>query len=104
MHDELNFEREVRQYLLGFGLALICTLIPFGLVAWGQISRPATLLFIGAFGLLQMVIHFKYFLHIGFEKQKREDLLLILFSAILLIIMAGGTIWIMANLAHRMHI
>ena len=43
----------------------------------------------------------RHLLHIGFEKN-RDDLLLILFSALLLIIMVAGTIWIMASLALRM--
>jgi cytochrome o ubiquinol oxidase operon protein cyoD len=48
-----------------------------------------------------MVVHFRFFLHIGF-KEKREDLQLIVFSALLLLIMVAGTIWIMASLAVRM--
>jgi len=34
--------------------------------------------------------------------QKREDLQLILFSALLLIIVVGGTVWIMGSLGARM--
>ena len=48
-----------------------------------------------------MVVHFRFFLHIGF-REHREDLQLILFSALLLFIMVAGTIWIMASLALRM--
>ena len=49
------------------------------------------------------MVHFRYFLHIDFTRQKREDLQLILFLFLLLVIMTGGTIWIMSNLATRMH-
>ncbi len=35
--------------------------------------------------------------------QKRESLQLILLSVLLLAIMAGGTVWIMARLAMRLH-
>ena len=51
--------------------------------------------------LAQMLVHFRFFLHVSLS-QKREDLLLILFSAVLLTIMVAGTIWIMASLALRM--
>ena len=57
---------------------------------------------IAVFALVQIVVHLRYFLHIDLGKQKREDLQLILFSTFLLAIMAGGTIWIMANLQMRM--
>ena len=79
------------------------TLVPFALVAWGQLATSKVLALIGVFGIVQIVVQFHYFLHIDTSRQKREDLLLILFSGLLLTIMAGGTIWIMANLAHRMH-
>lgn len=93
--------RELRSYVWGIGLALLLTVVPFALVHWGGIPRFALLIVIGAFALVQMLVHFRFFLHIGF-KQKGEDLQLILFSALLLTIMVAGTIWIMASLALRM--
>ncbi len=103
--DELELKQqergEFRSYLWGIGLALLLTIVPFALVQWAGIPRFALLVVIGAFALLQMLVHFRFFLHIGF-RQKREDMQLILFSAILLTIMVTGTIWIMANLALRM--
>ena len=59
------------------------------------------LIVVGVFALVQMIVHLRFFLHISF-RQKREDLQLILFSALLLTIMVMGTIWIMASLALRM--
>lgn len=92
---------EFRSYLWGVGLALLLTLVPFTLVHWVAIPRLPLLIVIGAFALVQMLVHFRFFLHISF-KQKREDLQLILFSTLLLAIMIGGTLWIMASLAARM--
>jgi cytochrome o ubiquinol oxidase operon protein cyoD len=104
-HDQLQRHqqerRDFRSYVWGIGLALLLTLVPFALVYWALIPRFPLLIIIGALALGQMVVHFRFFLHIGF-KQKREDLHLILFSALLLIIMVSGTIWIMASLALRM--
>lgn len=93
--------REFRSYAWGIGLALGLTLVPFALVYWAVLPRSTLLIVIGAFALVQMLVHFRFFLHIGF-RQKREDLLLILFSALLLAIMVAGTIWIMASLGMRM--
>lgn len=105
--DRAELKREERQhfhsYVWGAGLALLLTLVPFALVQWtpGGISRTTLLIIIGAFALVQMLVHFRFFLHIGFKK-KRDDLQLILFSVLLLTIMVAGTIWIMASLAIRM--
>ncbi|MGH7075649.1 MAG: cytochrome o ubiquinol oxidase subunit IV [Stellaceae bacterium] len=93
--------REFRSYVWGGVLALALTLVAFALVNWGVMARRALLITIGAFALIQMIVHFRFFLHIGFRR-KREDLLLILFSALVLFIMVAGTIWIMASLAARM--
>lgn len=83
------------------GFALLLTLIPFALVHWNVMARSSLFVTIGAFALIQMIVHFRFFLHITFRR-KREDLQLILFSALLLFIMVAGTIWIMASLATRM--
>lgn len=94
--------REFRSYVWGLVLALALTMLPFALVQWNPgIPRVPLLIGIGAFALLQMLVHFRFFLHIGFRRQ-RDDLQLILFSALLLLIMVGGTIWIMASLSTRM--
>ena len=95
--------KEFRSYVWGGGLALVLTLVPFALVRWAVILPFPVLIAIGVFALVQMVVHFHFFLHIGF-RQKREDLQLILFSTLLLVIMVAGTIWIMANLGQRMMI
>jgi cytochrome o ubiquinol oxidase operon protein cyoD len=103
--DQMQLQQQergdFRSYVWGLGLGLLLTLVPFALVYWAFIPRFPLLIVIGASALVQMVVHFRFFLHIGF-KQKREDLHLILFSALLLIIMVAGTIWIMASLALRM--
>ena len=93
--------REFRSYIWGISLALVLTLIPFALVHWGLMTRAELFITIGAFALVQMIVHFRFFLHIGFRR-KREDLQLILFSAVVLFIMVAGTLWIMASLATRM--
>lgn len=100
--NDLDHKRELRLYLIGFALALALTLAAFGLTLWGGLSWATTMIIIGILGLAQMVVHLRFFLHIDLSRQKREDLQLILFSVLLLIIVVIGTIWIMADLATRM--
>ena len=95
-------EREdFRSYAWGVCISLLLSLAAFALVHWAGLSRFSLLIAIGGLALVQMLVQFRCFLHIGFG-HKREDLQLILFSALLLIIMVTGTIWIMASLATRM--
>lgn len=103
MEKRENFANDLRKYLTGFGLALVLTLVPFALVAWGDLGVRTALMLICICGFVQVLVHFRFFLHIDFSRQKREDLQLILFTVLLLTFMAGGTIWVIANLATRMH-
>ena len=93
---------EMRSNILGLGLALALTLVPFMVVAWADISRVSKWWIIGNCAIVQIIVHFRCFLHITLSKQKREDLHLILFSTLLLVLMVGGTLWIIFNLYSRM--
>ena len=97
-----DYRAERRGYLTGFALALALTLGPFALVAWGGAGRGAVLGILGVCALVQIVVQLRFFLHIDLSRQKREDLQLILFSTLLLAIMALGTVWIIGNLGMRM--
>lgn len=96
-----EYKRELRGYLVGYGLAIALTLVPFGLVNWRGLSQYGLYVAIGACALTQIVIHFRFFLHIDPPRQKVDDLQLILFSGLLLFFMIAGTIWIMTSLATR---
>lgn len=98
MQDE---HREFRSYVWGAGIALLLTVVPFALLYWSGLPRLTLLIVIGGCALVQILVHFRFFLHIS-GAHKREDLQLILFSALLLTIMVSGTVWIMASLALRM--
>lgn len=97
-----DYVAELRHYLIGFALALILTLVPFAMVSSGSMPRTTILVIVGICALIQIIVHFRYFLHIDFSQKKREDLQLILFSTLILAIMTGGTMWIVFNLAGRM--
>jgi len=99
--DRSEEGQDFASYLWGFVLALTLTLAVFALVHWHATARVALLITLGLLGLLQVIVHFHFFLHIGF-RHKREDLQLLLFSGLLLLIMVAGTVWIMASLGRRM--
>lgn len=97
-----EYARELRSYVVGAALAFVFTAIPFALVHWSALPHFWLLIAIGVFALLQIVVHFRFFLHIDPPRQNMDDLRLILFSGLILLAMAGGTIWILGNLASRM--
>lgn len=89
-------------YLIGFVLALLLTVVPFGLVYLELLDKSTTLLLIAGAALVQVVVHLRFFLHIDFTHTPKENLLALGFAALLIVIMVGGTLWIMFNLHYRM--
>lgn len=102
MSQRMEYRRELRSYLVGFGLAIVLSAIAFGCVAWDGWTRATDLWVIAVTAIVQMIVHLRYFLHINLSKSKRDDLQLILFSILVIILMVGGTIWILENQRERM--
>lgn len=93
---------ETRSLILGYGLALLLTLLGFGLVVSHVLSGRAAFYRVLGFGFVQMVVHFSFFLHIDLKRSARADLQLILFSTLIIALMVGGTLVVLFNLHGRM--
>lgn len=87
--------------MTGFALALALTFIAFG-VAVSGLSKPTALLLIGAAALIQVLVHLRYFLHLELRPMSAERLPALVFAAVLIMIMIGGSLWIMFDLNYRM--
>ena len=101
-HSSTGDEHGLKSYLTGLALALLLTAIPFALVATNPLPKVFTLVIIGLAAVTQVLVHVHYFLHLGLRSTPRENLLAILFTALLIFIMVGGSFWIMFDLHHRM--
>jgi cytochrome o ubiquinol oxidase operon protein cyoD len=93
---------ELASYVKGLASALLLTAAAFGLAIWRPLSHGWDLAVLGALALLQIVAHFRWFLHIDLKQSHRDDLQLILFTGLIVLIMVGGTIWILWNQHARM--
>ena len=93
---------EIRSYAVGHVLALALTGAAFATVHWPSFASTTTLAIVLVLALVQMVVHFRFFLHISLRKSARDDLQLILFSTLIVILMVAGTLIILFNLRARM--
>ena len=92
----------IKPYLVGVVLALVLTAIPFGLVA-ARTLRPIHIFFvIGAAAITQVVVHLRYFLHLDLKPWSQNKVIALCFAAIVLLILVGGTLWILFDLNYRM--
>src|SRR4030042_3797048 len=89
-------------YLTGFVLSLILTAIPFALVMSGTWSASATLAGIFSAGIVQILVHLYYFLHLDTSSAARWNVLAMIFTVLIMVLFVGGTIWIMSSLNYRM--
>ncbi len=93
---------EIRTCATGYGIALLLTGGAFAAVQWQVLTPVHTLFIVLALGLVQMVVHFRFFLHLSFKKSARADLLLVLFSSLIIGLMVSGTLVVLMNLHARM--
>ena len=93
---------DLRAYIIGFVLAVILTVLSFGLALTQLPGTVGTYIGIAVLAIVQIIVHLRFFLHIDLSRQKREDLQLILFAVLIIVIVVGGTLWILGNLMQRM--
>jgi len=89
-------------YLTGFIYALILTAIPFALVMSGAFSPTATIFAIFAAGVVQIVVHLHYFLHLDTTSAAWWNILALMFTLVIMVLFVGGSLWIMWTLNYRM--
>ena len=92
-----------KEYLAGFALSVVLTAIPFWLVMAKVLPTPAiTTLVILAFAMAQVVVHMVYFLHMNPKSEGGWNLLALIFTAVLLVIVLIGTLWVMHHMNSNM--
>jgi cytochrome o ubiquinol oxidase subunit IV len=92
----------LKSYLTGFVLSLILTAIPFALVMNGTLSSSAILAGIFSAGIVQILVHLHYFLHLDTSSEAGWNMLAIIFTLLIMVLFVGGSIWIMNDLHYRM--
>ena len=95
MHEH---EGSLRGYLTGFVLAAILTVIPFWLVMDHVIANRALLVFvILVLAVVQIFVHIVYFLHLDTRSEGGWNMMAFIFTAVLVIIVLGASVWVMYN-------
>ena len=100
-HDDAG-HGSVKSYAIGFILSVILTLIPFGLVMFPSLPRTVTAWLVVALGAIQIVVHLKFFLHLDTAEEQRWNLIALIFSAVIILLLVGLSLWIMDSIHHNM--
>ena len=91
-----------RTYLIGFLLSVVLTAIPFWMVMTGGFDKQVTAIVIVAFAVIQILVHTVCFLHVNSQAEGGWTLLALIFTAVMVLIVIAGSLWIMYHLGTNM--
>ena len=88
----------LKGYLIGFGLSVVLTAVPFWLVMTGALSTQATALTIMALAAVQVVVHMVFFLHMNRRAEGGWSMMALIFTAVVVVIALSGSLWVMYHM------
>jgi cytochrome o ubiquinol oxidase operon protein cyoD len=89
-------------YVVGLGLALLLTATSFFVAGTDLVWQPSIPVAIIVLAIAQMGVHLVFFLHITTGADNTNNVLALAFGILIVVLVIGGTLWIMANLNHNM--
>jgi cytochrome o ubiquinol oxidase operon protein cyoD len=101
-HDDMEAHGSLKDYSIGFILAVILTAIPFWLVMTHQLAPGTTKFVIVGFAAVQFVVHMVYFLHMNSKSEGGWNMMAMILTIILLFIVLSGSIWVMYHMNANM--
>jgi cytochrome o ubiquinol oxidase subunit IV len=90
-----------KSYLFGFLLSILLTGAAYLIVTKQLLSGSQLSLAVIGLCLIQAVIQFRLFLHLGTESKPHWNLIFFLFMLFVLAILLFGSLWIMHNLNYQ---
>jgi cytochrome o ubiquinol oxidase operon protein cyoD len=92
-----------KSYMIGFVLSVILTAIPFWLVMGGVFdSKLATAVMVMGLGVVQIVVHMIYFLHMNTRSEGGWTMMALIFTIVIVGITLAGSLWVMHHLNANM--
>lgn len=102
-HDAHDSHGSYRSYIIGFVLSVLLTVIPFWLVLGDvEIGTGLAIGMIFGLGAVQIMVHVHYFLHVTVRAEQGWQAMSLIFTAVLLVIILAGSIWVMLHLHENM--
>jgi cytochrome o ubiquinol oxidase operon protein cyoD len=91
-----------RSNTTGFIFSLLLTLASFGIVMNGHIPASLTLAVIVTLAVLQIIAQMHFFLHLDNSPTQRWNVMILLYTLLIIVFVVLGTLWIMYNAHIRM--
>ena len=89
-------------YVAGLGLAVLLTATSFFIAGTNLVWQPSIPVALIVLAIAQMGVHLVFFLHITTGRDNTNNVLALAFELLIVVLVVGGSLWIMANLNHNM--
>jgi cytochrome o ubiquinol oxidase subunit IV len=97
-----GFAQRIVGYVLGLGLAILLTATSFFIAGTDLVWQPSIPVALVVLAIAQMGVHLVFFLHITTGPDNTNNVLALAFGVLIVILVIGGSLWIMANLNNNM--
>lgn len=97
-----EFAGGITGYVVGLVLALVLTAASFYMVHSDLVWAPAIPAALVALAVAQMGVHLVFFLHVTTGPDNTNNVLALAFGVFVVLLLVGGSIWIMAHLSHQL--
>jgi cytochrome o ubiquinol oxidase subunit IV len=87
---------------LGFTLSLLLTLAAYRIVVYMHLEDGELMLTLYGLAVAQAVLQLVFNLHLGLESKPHWNMITFLFTVLVIIIVIGGSVWIMDNLNYNL--
>lgn len=102
-HQAEDIKPTTRSYVVGFGLSVGLTMLAYLVVTMHWMRGQAALILVSFLAVTQFAVQVLCFLHVGGEQRPRRKLLFFVSMLIVILILVGGSLWIMNNLNYHMN-
>lgn len=89
-------------YVIGLALAIGLTATSFFVAGTDLVWAPSIPVALVVLAIAQMGVHLVFFLHITTGPDNTNNVMALAFGVLIVILLIGGSLWIMANLNHNM--
>ena len=97
-----SFSQRLIGYGVGLGLAILLTATSFFVAGTDLVWQPSIPVALVVLAIAQMGVHLVFFLHITTGPDNTNNVLALAFGVLIVVLLMGGSLWIMANLNHNM--
>ena len=92
----------VLSYTVGFGLALLLTVMSFAVAQTDLLWPPGIPVGLAVLAFAQIGVHLVFFLHMGSGPDNTNNIIALTYGAWIVFLVIAGSCWIMFNLSAEM--